>query len=94
MAQELSQCFTLAILSRSERGAAAVLNLLRLAGMASYFEAIWTMPLRSVSVVSAVWRSKAVDLWRSFEPPMLPDAKPEPRALTWPSERLCFMAVG
>lgn len=69
MLQALSQRYILVILSNNDRGAAAVLNLLRLADLASNFEAIWTAPFRQ-QVTCGVFRSPS-GIWQDFEPPVL-----------------------
>ncbi|CAJ1370692.1 unnamed protein product [Effrenium voratum] len=66
MLRELSQKYILAILSRNECGAIAVLNLLRLADVADFFHAIWTMPFSSHRAC-ALFRSGS---WERFEPPL------------------------
>eukprot|EP00435_Cladocopium_sp_Y103_P016337 s2554_g4.t1 len=69
MLQALSQRYILVILSNNDRGAAAVLNLLRLADLASKFEAIWTAPFRQ-QVTCGVFRSPT-GTWQEFEPPVV-----------------------
>lgn len=79
MLAELENCtggdrITLAVLTRNEHGAVSVLNFLRMAGLDSYFSAIWTLPY-SVHHPAAVFRAGRE--WRTFEPPIvqLPDHK-------------------
>ncbi|CAK8995559.1 unnamed protein product [Durusdinium trenchii] len=76
MLEDLSKRYVLAILSRNDRGAVAVLNLLRLAQLADFFAAIWTMPFRQ-QVSCGAWKADAA--WHVFEAPLLevPDEKTE-----------------
>eukprot|EP00928_Gymnodinium_smaydae_P036788 TRINITY_DN25666_c0_g1_i1.p1 TRINITY_DN25666_c0_g1~~TRINITY_DN25666_c0_g1_i1.p1 ORF type:complete len:677 (-),score=170.75 TRINITY_DN25666_c0_g1_i1:72-2102(-) len=64
---------TLAVLSRNDSGAVAVLNLLRMGGLADYFSAIWTMPyspLRPCGAYRTGGEGEACQ-WHIFEPPLL-----------------------
>ncbi|CAE7473883.1 Ucp1 [Symbiodinium natans] len=69
MLQDISKRHILAVLSKNESGAAAVLNLLKLAGLAKYFSAIWTTPYRSL-VPCAVYQASPGQ-WEVFEPPLM-----------------------
>lgn len=59
---------TLAILTRNEHGAVAVLNLLQLAGLADNFSAIWATPAKE-GRPNGVFRA-ADDSWQIFDPPL------------------------
>eukprot|EP00434_Breviolum_minutum_P045973 symbB.v1.2.041345.t1/scaffold8085.1/size7766/1 len=67
MLRALSKSCTLVILSSNDRGAVAVLNLLKLAELDIFFEAIWTTPLRQ-QVPCGAFRSST---WETFEPPLM-----------------------
>lgn len=69
MLQDIAKRHILAVLSKNESGAAAVLNLLKLAGLAEYFSAIWTTPFRSL-VPCGVYRASPGQ-WEVFEPPLM-----------------------
>merc|ERR1712232_986343 len=61
---------TLAVLTKNQDGAAAVLNLLLLAELADHFSAIWCMPGRkSLSTPSTGMYRQNGD-WKHFRPPM------------------------
>lgn len=64
----------LAILSRSNGGAAAIVNLLKLVGLADFFSAVWTMPYSSRTCGGAYQLDAE---WQSFVPPVqeVPDHK-------------------
>jgi len=66
--KELSQSGrVLCILTRHDNGVIAVLNLLKLAGLADYFSAIWGMPWCE-SRPNGLYREQGK--WKSFEPPV------------------------
>lgn len=58
---------TLVVLTRNDRGVIAVLNLLMLAGLDEYFDAIWTQPWRTDCPNGAY---KKGETWKTFEPPV------------------------
>lgn len=58
----------LAILTKNEQGALAVLNLLRLAKLDSYFSAIWTIRNSRAEVPNGVFQHDGK--WHSWEPPV------------------------
>mmetsp|Transcript_89996 Transcript_89996/g.288627 ORF Transcript_89996/g.288627 Transcript_89996/m.288627 type:complete len:659 (+) Transcript_89996:51-2027(+) len=61
---------TLAILTKNDQGVIAVLNLLKIAGLAEFFSAIWTLPLATRSQIpNGVYRGSS-GVWNSFEPPL------------------------
>mmetsp|Transcript_94093 Transcript_94093/g.303983 ORF Transcript_94093/g.303983 Transcript_94093/m.303983 type:complete len:575 (+) Transcript_94093:47-1771(+) len=64
----LAEHRTLAILTRNESGVIAVLNLLRIAKLAEYFSAIWTIPWRHTTPTGAYQEGGQ---WRCFDPPVL-----------------------
>eukprot|EP00439_Symbiodinium_sp_Y106_P085655 s519_g29.t1 len=68
---DIAKRHILAVLSKNESGAAAVLNLLKLAGLAEYFSAIWTTPYRSL-VPCGVYQASPGQ-WEVFEPPLMDD---------------------
>jgi len=63
----------LAILSKNEKGAISVLNLLRVAELDHFFSAIWTMQPPSATCpsarVSGLFRNEASGVWSIFSPP-------------------------
>jgi len=61
-------CRALAILSRNNKGAKAVLQLLEAAGLAPYFCVIWTMPWRT-GTPNGAYQSRE-GRWEFFEPPV------------------------
>eukprot|EP00930_Biecheleria_cincta_P070095 TRINITY_DN57752_c0_g1_i1.p1 TRINITY_DN57752_c0_g1~~TRINITY_DN57752_c0_g1_i1.p1 ORF type:complete len:628 (-),score=106.51 TRINITY_DN57752_c0_g1_i1:115-1998(-) len=64
----------LAILSWSDVGAVAIVNLLKLVGLAEFFSAVWTRPHSSLACCGAYQKDTE---WQSFDPPAgeLPDHK-------------------
>jgi len=66
-AKDMSKKRTLAVLTRHEHGVVAVYNMLKLAGLAEYFSAIWTFPARK-SVPNGLY--KEGKHWKSFSPPI------------------------
>jgi len=69
------QRLTLAILTRNEGGAVAVLNLLKMAKLADFFSAVWTFSATSEGVPTGVYQDGGQ--WRVFNPPVdqVPDHK-------------------
>jgi len=59
---------TLAVLTKNDHGVIAVLNLLKIAGLAEFFSAIWTIPART-AVPNGLYREDSGD-WQSFDPPV------------------------
>ena len=58
---------TLAILTKNERGVVAVLNLLKIANIANYFSAIWTIPFRD-AIPNGAYQEDG--MWKCFDPPV------------------------
>jgi len=59
---------TLAVLTRNDHGVIAVLNLLKIAGLAEFFSAIWAIPART-TVPSGLYREESGE-WHGFDPPV------------------------
>lgn len=59
---------TLAVLTKNESGIVAVLNLLKIAGLADYFDAMWSLPWRE-DVPNGVYQEED-SVWNVFEPPV------------------------
>jgi len=63
-----SQRLTLAILTRNEGGAVAVLNLLKLAKLADFFSVVWTFSTTNKELPAGVYQDGGQ--WRVFNPPV------------------------
>jgi len=61
-----------AILTRNENGVIAVINLLRIAGLASHFSAVWNMPLREKAgdYLRESGAYQQNEHWKCFQPPI------------------------
>jgi len=65
--KDMTRRRTLAVLTKHETGVIAVFNLLKLAGLADYFSAIWTIPARK-NMPNGLYKDGTQ--WKSFEPPV------------------------
>jgi len=64
---EKGQCRALAILSRNKSGVMGVMNLLKMANLAEYFSAMWTLPFDRRGA-NGVYLEDGE--WKSFDPPV------------------------